>query len=195
VNGPDSSGVPREPIARLRPRAHPRIGTWVIGALVAAITLLAIQSLALNPNLRWPVVARYLFDRAILEGVLATIQLTVFSQVIALGLGFAAALGLQARNPVINAVSAGYIGLFRGTPLLVQLLFWYNLALLFPTIFLGLPFTDWGVRLATNDVISGFTAALLGLACNEGAYMAEIVRGGILAVPKGQMEAALAARP
>jgi len=84
------------------------------------------------------------------------------------------------------------VWLFRGTPLLVQLLFWNFLAALYPRLSLGVPFGPQLVTVNTNSLITTTTAAVLGLGLNEGAYMAEIVRGGIASVDHGQTEAALA---
>jgi polar amino acid transport system permease protein len=97
------------------------------------------------------------------------------------------------RNPLVSSASTLYVWFFRGTPVLVQLIFWFNLASLFPEIKLGIPFggpalTEW----ETNALITPFLAALLGLGLNEGAYMAEIVRGGILGIDEGQTQASKA---
>lgn len=96
----------------------------------------------------------------------------------------------MSRNAVISTVAKGYIWFFRGTPVLVQLIFWYNLGALFPELSLGIPFTDWAVSAPTNSLISPVTAAILGLGLNEGAYMSEIIRSGLLAVDPGQRQAA-----
>jgi polar amino acid transport system permease protein len=95
-------------------------------------------------------------------------------------------------NPLLAGASWTYIWFFRGTPVLVQLLFWFNLAFLYPRISLGVPFGPSFAHANANDVISALTAAILGLGLNEGAYMAEIVRAGILSVEHGQVEAAQA---
>jgi len=91
---------------------------------------------------------------------------------------------------VLAGTAGGYIWLFRGTPLITQLIFWNFLASLYPRLGLGIPFGPTFVSVDTNAVISVFTAALLGLGLNEAAYMAEIVRGGIQSVDGGQSEAA-----
>ncbi|HET6867504.1 MAG TPA: amino acid ABC transporter permease [Solirubrobacteraceae bacterium] len=163
----------------------------ISAVVVLFIAGLIIRSLATNANLQWSVVAQYMTDPAILHGVVNTLVLTVASQLIALVLGFIAAYCGYSANPVLKYASQFYIWLFRGTPLLVQLLIWYNAALLFPRLSIGIPFTSIDAGVQTNVVISGFTAALLGLGLNEGAYMAEIIRGGILGVPRGQLEAAM----
>lgn len=149
------------------------------------------RSLVANKNIQWHYVAQYMTDRAILDGVVTTLELTVLSQLIAIVLGFIAAYWGYSRNLVLRTISQSYIWLFRGTPLLVQLLVWFNIALLFPTMSIGIPFTAIHAGVATNTVITAYGAALLGLGLNEGAYMAEIIRGGILSIPKGQLEAAM----
>jgi polar amino acid transport system permease protein len=180
-----------EEVARPRPKNHARWGVRISAVVVLLIAGLIIRSLVKNENLQWSVVGQYMFDPTILHGVLNTLVLTVVSQLIALVLGFIAAYCGYSSNPVLKSASQFYIWLFRGTPLLVQLLIWYNAALLFPTMSIGIPFTSIHAGVETNLVISGFTAALLGLGLNEGAYMAEIIRGGILGVPRGQLEAAM----
>jgi polar amino acid transport system permease protein len=137
---------------------------------------------------------RFLFNETILEGVRNTVVLAVLAQVAGIVLGVVFAVMRLAKNPVLSTVSWSYIWFFRGTPVLVQLLFWYAaVPQVFATITLAVPFTDVVLFSArTTDVITSFTAAFLGLALNEGAYMAEIVRAGILSVDEGQSEAARA---
>jgi polar amino acid transport system permease protein len=84
-----------------------------------------------------------------------------------------------------------YIWLFRGVPLLVQIILWGFLGALYPTLFVGIPFV--GVVFAhgsTSSLIGAFTAAILALGLNEVAYAAELVRAGIISVDEGQSEAA-----
>jgi len=117
--------------------------------------------------------------------------LTVLAMLIGILLGILFAVMRQSPNPLVSGFSWLYIWFFRGTPLLVQLLFWFNISALFPTISLGVPFGGPAIINGNaNTVITAFTAALLGLGLNEGAYMAEIVRAGFLSVPEGQNEAA-----
>jgi polar amino acid transport system permease protein len=153
---------------------------WLVGLLVT------------NPHLDWPTVARYLLDPKILDGVLVTIEISVLATVIGLTLGVLLAVMKLAHNPVLRWLSTLYIWFFRGTPVLVQLIFWYNLAFLFPELVLRVPFTDVGLKWDTNELITGFTAAMLGLGLNLAAYFAEVVRAGIQAVDRGQTEAAYA---
>jgi polar amino acid transport system permease protein len=95
-------------------------------------------------------------------------------------------------NPLLSGFSSGYIWFFRGTPVLVQLIFWYNLAALYPEINIGIPHVFILYQGSTNDLITPYTAAILGLGLNEAAYMAEIIRAGMASVDHGQQEAARA---
>lgn len=165
-------------------------GRWIAAIICSAIGIFVIVSMLRNPAYQWPVVLKYLTAEIILKGFCWTVGLTVASMVIGVVLGIIAALMRQSANPVLASVAALYIWLFRGVPLLVQLIFWYNLAALYPTVDLGLPFSEPFFSISTNDLISPLAAALLGLGLNEGAYMAEIVRGGLLSVDPGQREAA-----
>lgn len=159
-----------------------QIAAVVVIALLAALA----WTVATSPNLKWSVIAQNLFEPTILSGLWVTISLTLLSMLIGVVLGMVLAVMRLSPNRVVSSVAAGYIWIFRGTPVLVQLLLWFNLALFFPRLGFG------EFSLNTNDVISAFVAALLGLGLNEGAYMAEIVRGGILSVDHGQSEAASA---
>lgn len=163
---------------------------WVTAAaFLAAATWLA-GIFATNPNIVWSEVARYLTFPKILSGVLVTLEISVLATIIGLILGTTLAIMKLAHNPVTSWLATLYIWFFRGTPVLVQLIFWYNLAFLFPELVLRIPFTNIGYRWDTNEVMTGFTAAMLGLGLNLAAYAAETVRAGILAVDSGQSEAA-----
>src|SRR5581483_10204842 len=126
----------------------------------------------------------------ILHGVTITLELTVLSMVIGIVLGIVAAVMRLSPNPLVSGLSWLYIWFFRGTPLLVQLLFWEFGGALFQKISIGIPFGPSIIHPSYNSVITGFVAALLGFGLNEGAYMAEIVRAGIISVDEGQSEAA-----
>lgn len=164
--------------------------TTVFGILVAIIVALFLASVAVNENFRWPIVAEYLFHPNILIGIGNTIALTVISMVLGTILGAILALMKLAPTKTLRWISEGYVWFFRGVPLLVQLLFWYNLAALFPQIGLVLPDMGLDLTLNTNALITPFTAAIISLTLHESAYMAEIIRSGILSVNKGQKEAA-----
>jgi polar amino acid transport system permease protein len=128
----------------------------------------------------------------VLDGLEITILLTVVCMAIGIVLGVILAVMRLSANPLLSGASWVYIWFFRGTPVLVQLLFWYNMAALYPRFSLGVPFGPSFVHGNANSLVTALTAAILGLGLNEGAYMAEIVRAGILSVEHGQVEAAQA---
>ena len=141
----------------------------------------------------WVAVGRYLFGTLILRGIVVTLELTVLAMVIGVGLGIVLAVMRLSPNPVVSWVSWVYIWFFRGTPVLVQIFFWFNLNIVRKHIGLGFPGTPFFLDAGpTNSLINPFMAATLGLGLNEAAYMAEIVRAGIISVEQGQTEAAQA---
>ncbi len=182
----ESTGRPEE--IRAVPVRRP--GRWIAAAIVVVIAASFVRAIITNKRFQWDVVGHYLFNSRVLHGVLITIVLTVLSMVIGILLGVILAVMRQSPNPVVSGASWLYIWFFRGTPLLLQIYFWYNITSLFPKIDLGIPFGPSFIHANGNAVITTFVAALLGLGLNEGAYMAEIVRGGILSVGEGQTEAA-----
>lgn len=145
-----------------------------------------------NPRFEWPVVWKYLFAPAVLEGLGVTLALTVIGMVGGIIMGTIAALLLMSDYKPGRWAANTYLWAFRATPLMIQLLFWYNLAYLLPTISIGLPFGDPWIESRTIELISPFTAAVLGLSLAEGAYMAEIMRAGLLSVDQRQHDAAKA---
>ena len=184
----DDEGRPEE--IRAVPVRHP--GRWVAAAIVLVLAVAVVRSVVTNPRFEWGVVGEYLFDERILEGLRVTLELTVIAMAIGVVLGVILAVMRLSPNPLVSGGSWLYIWFFRGTPVLVQLLFWYNIAALYPKISLGIPFGPSFVHPDANSLIKPFTAAILGLGLNEGAYMAEIVRAGIISVDEGQGDAARA---
>lgn len=177
-------------LEQLKPIPVRHYGRWA-GATALCVTVLFIAiPFVTSPNMHWDVVWDYLFDPAILRGLKLTIELTVASMAVAISIGLAMALMRLSPNPVLNRVSMVYVWFIRSTPVLVQLLFWYFLAAIFPRLVLGIPSGPTFASVDTNVVISQFVAAVLGLGISESAYIAEIVRGGILSVDEGQTEAA-----
>ena len=174
-----------EPIVRLR---HP--WRWVAAAVLAVYAAVLVKFLVTAPELRWDLVSGYLFEASILKGLVMTLKLTVVSMVVGVVLGTILAMMRLSDNPVFRYVAGCYVWLFRGTPILVQLLFWFFLGTVLPRIGLGIPFGPDLVSWDTNTLITPFAAAILGLGLNEAAYMAEIVRAGIGSVDMGQREAA-----
>ena len=168
-----------------------RPGRWIASVIVLIIAASIVRAIVVNPNFQWGVVGHYLFDSRILNGILVTIELTVASMVIGIVLGVLMAVMRLSPNPLVSGFSWLYIWFFRGTPLLVQLLFWEFGGALFHHITLGVPFGGPAViDVSYNSLITAFLAAVLGFGLNEGAYMAEIVRAGIISVDEGQSEAA-----
>lgn len=166
-----------------------RPGRWIAAAVLLLIAASIVRAVITNKNFHWDVVGHYLFNSRVLHGVLVTLELTVLSMLIGVILGVLLAVMRQSTNPVVSGASWLYIWFFRGTPLLLQIYFWYNITSLFPTIDLGIPFGPALIHAHGNAIITTFVAALLGLGLNEGAYMAEIVRAGILSVSEGQTQA------
>jgi polar amino acid transport system permease protein len=163
---------------------------WVAAAIVLVIAASLVRSVITNGNFQWHVVGQYLFDGRITHGVLVTLELTVISMLLGILLGVLMAVMRRSPNPIVSAASWLYIWFFRGTPLYVQLLFWGFFGALYKTIDIGVPFGPSVIHLGTNATITLYVAALLGFGLNEGAYMAEIVRAGIISVDEGQTEAA-----
>ncbi|MEO5318986.1 amino acid ABC transporter permease [Arthrobacter sp. CC3] len=187
---PESPTAPADSIPVV-PLRHPV--RLAIAVVLIVVALSAAWDVAVNQRYHWDVVVSYLFAPQILAGAGLTILLTVVSMTAGIALGTVLAVMRLSKNPILSTISRGYIWFFRGTPLLVQLIFWYNIAALYPVIAFGLPFGGPSVVLGSaNVLISPLTAALLGLALNEAAYMAEIIRGGIGSVDKGQYDAARA---
>lgn len=185
---PGAVEAPELPIDAVRP---PRPGRWAAALLAGFALVWLAYTIIVNENLHWDVIVEYLGDGRIMGGLWVTIQLTVLSMAIGLALGIVTAVMQLSDSPVLRGTAALYTWFFRGTPLLVQLIFWFNIGLVFPSFGIGIPFD--GPKLVewqANELITPFTAALLGLAINEGAYMAEIVRAGIRSVDPGQREAA-----
>ncbi|WP_275195622.1 amino acid ABC transporter permease [Bradyrhizobium sp. CSA207] len=175
---PDLSGMR---IAR-----EPHWFRWLSAALIVLV-LAAIGRAFAGGQIEWSYVSRFLTAKVILEGIVNTMVMAVLAMALGIFLGVVVAIMRLSPNPVLKTVAAGYTWLFRGTPLILQLLLWFNLALVFPTI--GIPGL-WSGRAV--DVMTPFLAALLGLGINQGAYTSEVMRAGMLSVDIGQYEAAQA---
>ena len=171
-----------------------RPGRWIAAFIVLACAASFIRFVIADSAMKWNIVGQYLFDPRVLDAVVRVIYLTVLSMLIGVIIGVILAVMRLSPNPILKSASWIYIYLFRGTPLLVQIVFWYNISALFPAphhlIDIGIPFGPALIHPNANALITVFVAALLGLSFNEGAYMAEIVRAGIISVPEGQSEAA-----
>lgn len=167
---------------------------WSIGIVVLFLVAQFAWSLVTNQNYEWDVFAHYFLSEPVLQGVGLTLLLTAISASIGFVLGTLLALARLAKSPLLNSAAWLFIWFFRSVPLVVQLVVWYNLGYLYPTLGLGTPFTTdfWIVEFPTVQLISAFAAAILGLSLHQAAYSAEIIRGGLLSVDQGQLEAAAA---
>ncbi|MYU23224.1 amino acid ABC transporter permease [Streptomyces sp. SID8352] len=178
------AAVPAAPDRADLPRIVPqrRAGQWTAAVVVLLLLGGAATSVLRNDAFHWDVVARYFTSDAVLRGLWLTLWLTAVVMVLGFALGTLLAVLRLSANPVLRAVSWGYVWLFRSIPILVQLLLWFNIGALYPSVL--------GVR--TVDLLGPVTVAVIGLTLHEAAYAAEVVRGGILSVDRGQTEAAQA---
>lgn len=144
---------------------HSLFSAWKISFLGALALLVALPLLSPDPYLQ---IIKFMPD-----GILVTFQVTTLSILIAVVIGLLAGIGQISRVPVINRLATVYVQVIRGIPLLVQLFYIY-------------------FALGKFLKLQGLIAAVIAMSFCYGAYMGEIFRAGIQAVPKGQMEAALA---
>ncbi|MGP3635982.1 amino acid ABC transporter permease [Streptomyces sp. 24-1644] len=176
---PDPPGKGDDPVA-LRIVPVRRTGQWAAAAAVLVLLALALSSVVRNDAFQWEVVGAYLTTDSVLRGLGLTLWLTALVMVLGFALGTLLAVLRLSGNHVLKAVSWGYVWLFRSTPILVQLLFWFNIGALYPQI----------LGVSTVNLLGPVTVAVIGLTLHEAAYAAEVVRGGILSVERGQLEAA-----
>ena len=186
--GPAPPGPPDA--IRAVPVRHP--GRWIAAVIVAVLAAGLVRSVATNQRFEWDIVGRYFTSSSVLHGLLVTLELTAAAMLVGVVLGVVLAVMRLSPNPLIASASWFYIWIVRGTPVLVQLLFWNFISALYPKISIGIPFGPELFHANANALITPFVAAVLGLGLNEGAYMAEIVRAGIISVDEGQTEAAQA---
>jgi polar amino acid transport system permease protein len=184
----DPEGSPEE----IRAIPVRRYGRWIAAAIVALIAVSLARSVITNPRFEWGVVGDFLFDNRVLHGIQITLELTLLAMVIGIVFGVILAIMRLSPNPLLSGGSGFYIWFFRGTPVLVQIVFWFYIAALYPSIDLGIPFGPSFIHLDANSLIVRFVAATLALGLNEAAYMSEIVRAGIISVDEGQTDAAQA---
>lgn len=178
---PAAPGLPEQAdTPRIVPRR--RYGQWTAAVAVLLLLGLALTSILRNDAFQWDVVAAYVTTGSVLRGLWLTLWLTAVVMALGFALGTLLAAARLSANPVLRAVSWGYVWLFRSIPILVQLLLWFNIGALYPRVL--------GIR--TVDLLGPVAVAVVGLTLHEAAYAAEVVRGGILSVDRGQIEAAQA---
>ncbi len=173
---------------RAVPVRHP--GRWVSVVVLAVLVAMLGHFALTNKQLKWSVVGKYLFDPSILHGIRITLELTIVAMFLGIVLGVLLAVMRLSKNPIVAGFGWIYVWFFRGTPVLVQLLFWFNLPAIVRVLSLGVPFGPSWFQTDPKTIITAFVAATLGLGLNEAAYMAEIARAGLLSVDEGQREAA-----
>ncbi|MFH9351839.1 amino acid ABC transporter permease [Kitasatospora sp. NPDC017646] len=178
------------PEARIVARRKP--GQWIAAAVALLLAAMAVSSVIRNRAFQWSVVADWFTARSVLDGLTLTLWLTAVT--LALGFVFGTVLATMrlSPNPVLRTLGWGYVWIFRSTPPLVQLLFFFNIGALYPTLGLGIPFGPEFVTVKTVNLIGPTLTAVIGLTLLETAYAAEVIRGGILSVDRGQLEAAAA---
>ncbi|MFD7493763.1 amino acid ABC transporter permease [Streptomyces sp. NPDC059832] len=189
VRGAQVPAPPAEVSLTVVPIRH--WGRWLAAAAALAALVGLIGSLAGNRNLHWDIVGHYVFAGLVFDGLATTLWLTAAAMAVGLGLGVLVAVMRLSSNPVLRALANAFVSVFRGTPLLVQIIFWGYAGALYKHILIGIPFTHITfLDLDTNTVLTPAVAALLALGLNEAAYASEIVRAGIQSVDPGQAEAA-----
>src|SRR5437868_1623331 len=180
----------RPEIIRAVPVRHP--GRWVSALIILVLAAMLVSNLLTSESFDWAEQWKYFLSPPVLSGVRNTIWLTIAAMLGGVSLGVLLALMRLSANPLLRGASWFYLWVFRGTPLFTQLLIWGNVGALIPRLSLGIPFGPEFFAIQTNDLYRAALMAALGLILNEAAYMAEIVRAGILAVDPGQQEAAQA---
>lgn len=178
TKAPAPASAPPEPALRIVPAR--RAGQWTAAGAVLVLTALGLWSVATNRAFQWDVVGDWFTSTAVLRGLGLTLWLTALVMALGFVLGTLLAVLRLSANPVLRAVSWAYVWFFRSTPILVQLLFWFNIGALYPTV----------LGIHTVNLLGPVSVAVIGLTLHEAAYAAEVVRGGILSVDRGQIEAA-----
>nr|WP_051939343.1 amino acid ABC transporter permease [Phaeacidiphilus oryzae] len=165
-------------------------GRWVAVAVALVLVAQLAHALATNPGLDWATFGQYVFDPSVLHGLWVTVQLTLLAAV-AGGAGGLLLAGMRlSGSPPLRAVAYGYVWVVRSVPLLVQVLFWFNISYLYQRLSIGVPFGPAFFSFPTRDLLSSMSAAVIALSVHEAAFASEIFRAGVEAVDRGQLEAA-----
>ncbi|MGA5819590.1 amino acid ABC transporter permease [Kitasatospora sp. NPDC094028] len=175
---------------RTVPARHP--WRWAAGITALVLLLQFAHGLATNPAWDWPTFRAYFTADVILQAVGRTLELTAYGTLLGFLLGAAVAAMRLSRSAILRTIAWAYVWVFRSIPLIVQLVFWFNLSYLYRRFGVGIPFGPTFGEVETVGVLSALGAAVLGLGLHQAAFAAEIIRGGILAVDAGQREAAAA---
>ncbi|GAT79998.1 amino acid ABC transporter permease [Streptomyces sp. F-3] len=188
---PEAPPAPDDPASlKVVPvRHHAR---WAAAVAVLVLVAQFVHGLATNPVWEWDVFRAYVLSETIVQAVWVTLQLTAYVTVLSFLLGTVLAFMRLSRSPVLQTVAWTYVWIFRSIPMIVQLVFWFNLSALYEKLGLGIPFGPVFWSIDSNSLIGTIGAAVIGLTLHQAAYTAEIVRGGVIAVDHGQLEAAAA---
>ncbi|MFI2209203.1 amino acid ABC transporter permease [Streptomyces sp. NPDC020141] len=189
--GPDAPPDPDDPaLLRVVPARH--YARWAAGIGVTVLVAQFVHGLADNPVWEWGVFSDYILSETIVDAVWVTLQLTAYATVLGFLLGTVLAFMRLSRSPLLQTVAWTYVWIFRSIPMIVQLVFWFNLSALYERLGVGVPFGPVFWSVDSNSLIGTMGAAVIGLTLHQAAYAAEIVRGGVVAVDHGQLEAAAA---
>ena len=186
------AGTPGSTPETIRAVPLRRPGRWISAVVVLGLLFLLVWGAATNKRFDWSTYGKYLFDKRISEGAWHTVQIMVLAMVLGIVLGMVLAVMRLTPNPVLQGAAWLYLWIFRGTPVYVQLVFWGLFGSLYPHLAVGVPFVHQFWHVDIQGLNAAFFFACLGLGLNEAAYMAEIVRAGIMSVGEGQTEAATA---
>ncbi|MFB7243927.1 polar amino acid ABC transporter permease [Streptomyces populi] len=184
--------APPEPVAAQRVLPLRRPGRWILTAVVLVLVAQIAHGLVTNPFYQWDRFRYWFLRPAVLDGLLITLEVALYSALLGLLGGILLALARLSPSPVLRAVSWVYTWLFRSVPLIVVLLFLYNFSALYQTLSLGVPFGPAFLTFDESRLATDMAVAVVGLSLNEAAYASEVVRGGLLSVDQGQHEAASA---
>ncbi|MFT3906887.1 MAG: amino acid ABC transporter permease [Steroidobacteraceae bacterium] len=186
---PTASVLVRERVIHRRDWLSPAVAAGVAG-LLAVLVAAAIRARIVDPA----VLLKYLAAPQILLAAFNGFVLGTLALLLAMVVGLLVALMRMSRSRLMRYLAGTYIYLFRGTPMLIQLLFWFNaIPAMFRSIHIAVPFTSWVlVDAPTTGIVTPLVAGICGLGFAEAAYMAEIIRGGVQAIDQGQRAAARA---
>jgi len=187
-----AAGTEMDRLAALKLGKPSRRNRHLVSAVLVLLLVLAVIDLVQRPAFLWPVFFSYFFAPQVLQGVAVTVELTVMSMVLALALAMVLAVMRLSDNAVLRWLSAGYVAIFRAVPLLVLIILIFNVALLYPTASIGIPFGPQLWSQPTNSLVTAYVAAVIAFGTYQAAYTSEAIRAALLAVPAGQHEAAKA---
>lgn len=187
ADAPPSSGDPRTAHGVVARRHYSR---WIVTAIIFALSIEAVRGLAANPAYQWDRISYYFTLDVVLDALLITLEVTAVSAVVGFVGGVVLAVARLSGNPLVNGLAWFYIWFFRSLPLVVLLIIIFNASLFFPVIGINVPFGPSLIAYDVDGLLVPFVAAVVGLSLNEAAFAAEIIRGGLLAVDHGQIEAA-----